>query len=49
VERRHELTVEGPLLTEGGGTIPVEVLSTPGDRTIGAGTHERRGVQRAAG
>jgi fluoroacetyl-CoA thioesterase len=30
VERRHEFTVEGPLLTDVGGTIPVKVLSTPG-------------------
>src|SRR6476660_5752151 len=26
----HEFTVEGPLLTDVGGTIPVQVLSTPG-------------------
>ena len=29
-ERIHEFTVEGPLLTDVGGTIPVQVLSTPG-------------------
>ena len=29
-ERSHEFTVEGPLLTDVGGTIPVKVLSTPG-------------------
>ena len=29
-ERTHEFTVEGPLLTDVGGTIPVQVLSTPG-------------------
>src|SRR3954467_433452 len=28
--REHEFTVEGGLLTDGGGTIPVKVLSTPG-------------------
>src|SRR3954453_14471317 len=28
--REHEFTVEGPLLTDVGGTIPVKVLSTPG-------------------
>ena len=30
VERTHEFTVEGPLLTDVGGTIPMKVLSTPG-------------------
>jgi fluoroacetyl-CoA thioesterase len=29
-ERTDEFTVEGPLLTDVGGTIPVKVLSTPG-------------------
>src|ERR687889_803904 len=29
-ERTHDFTVEGPLLTDVGGTIPVKVLSTPG-------------------
>jgi predicted thioesterase len=29
-ERTHEFTVEGQLLTDVGGTIPVQVLSTPG-------------------
>ena len=29
-ERTHEFTVEGLLLTDVGGTIPVKVLSTPG-------------------
>ena len=29
-ERTHEFTVEGRLLTDVGGTIPVKVLSTPG-------------------
>jgi fluoroacetyl-CoA thioesterase len=29
-ERTHEFTVEGQLLTDVGGTIPVKVLSTPG-------------------
>jgi fluoroacetyl-CoA thioesterase len=29
-ERTHEFTVEGMLLTDVGGTIPVKVLSTPG-------------------
>ena len=29
-ERTHEFTVEGPLLTDVGGTIPAQVLSTPG-------------------
>jgi fluoroacetyl-CoA thioesterase len=29
-ERTHEFTVEGPLLTDVGGTLPVKVLSTPG-------------------
>ena len=29
-ERTHEFTVEGALLTDVGGTIPVQVLSTPG-------------------
>jgi predicted thioesterase len=28
--RTHEFTVEGQLLTDVGGTIPVQVLSTPG-------------------
>jgi predicted thioesterase len=28
--REHEFTVEGRLLTDVGGTIPVKVLSTPG-------------------
>ena len=28
--REHEFTVEGQLLTDVGGTIPVKVLSTPG-------------------
>src|SRR3954452_24774046 len=28
--REHEVTVEGMLLTDVGGTIPVKVLSTPG-------------------
>ena len=28
--REHEFTVEGMLLTDVGGTIPVKVLSTPG-------------------
>src|SRR3954465_1856902 len=28
--REHEFTVEGGLLTDVGGTIPVKVLSTPG-------------------
>src|SRR3954467_3162278 len=28
--QEHEFTVEGPLLTDVGGTIPVKVLSTPG-------------------
>ena len=28
--REHEFTVEGHLLTDVGGTIPVKVLSTPG-------------------
>ena len=35
-ERTHEFTVEGMLLTDVGGTIPVRVLSTPG--MIGTGT-----------
>ena len=29
-ERIHEFTVEGPLLTDVGGTLPFQVLSTPG-------------------
>ncbi len=29
-ERTHDFTVEGMLLTDVGGTIPVKVLSTPG-------------------
>jgi predicted thioesterase len=29
-ERTHEFTVEGSLLTDVGGTLPVQVLSTPG-------------------
>jgi predicted thioesterase len=29
-ERTHQFTVEGSLLTDVGGTIPVKVLSTPG-------------------
>ncbi len=29
-QRTHEFTVEGRLLTDVGGTIPVKVLSTPG-------------------
>lgn len=29
-ERTHEFTVEGQLLTDVGGTIPTQVLSTPG-------------------
>ena len=29
-ERIHEFTVEGPLLTDVGGTLPAKVLSTPG-------------------
>jgi fluoroacetyl-CoA thioesterase len=29
-ERTHEFTVEGLLLTDVGGTLPVKVLSTPG-------------------
>jgi fluoroacetyl-CoA thioesterase len=29
-ERTHDFTVEGPLLTDVGGTLPVKVLSTPG-------------------
>ena len=29
-ERSHQFTVEGRLLTDVGGTIPVKVLSTPG-------------------
>jgi fluoroacetyl-CoA thioesterase len=28
--RTHEFVVEGPLLTDVGGTLPVQVLSTPG-------------------
>ena len=30
IERRDEFTVEGRLLTDVGGTLPVKVLSTPG-------------------
>jgi len=30
ITREHEFTVEGRLLTDVGGTIPVKVLSTPG-------------------
>ena len=30
IERREEFTVEGRLLTDVGGTLPVKVLSTPG-------------------
>src|SRR3954471_24078327 len=30
IARKHEFTVEGPLLTDVGGTIGVSVLSTPG-------------------
>src|SRR5437763_11005161 len=30
ISREHEFTVEGPLLTDVGGTIGVSVLSTPG-------------------
>jgi fluoroacetyl-CoA thioesterase len=30
IAREHEFTVEGPLLTDVGGTIGVSVLSTPG-------------------
>ena len=29
-ERTHQFTVEGSLLTDVGGTLPVKVLSTPG-------------------
>ena len=38
-ELTHDFTVEGMLLTDVGGTIPVKVLSTPG--MIGTGTADR--------
>ena len=38
-ERTDEFTVEGMLLTDVGGTIPVKVLATPG--MIGTGTADR--------
>jgi predicted thioesterase len=50
----HEFVAERFLLTDVRGTLPRRVLSTPamigtmevrdGERTIGVGTHERRGV-----
>ena len=45
-ERVYTFTVEGSLLTDVRGALPVAVLSTrrQGERTIGLGTHERRAV-----